>query len=106
MPIVEKRPCIMLAFFFNIQADASLDLKSGAGKKPICCLKSVMVGDNNPIQLISHRGAAEHMQGAASGEPVTCGALCLIFFISEATNFRYSSQSNFYRFFSHARVLV
>lgn len=65
----------MLAFFFDIQADASLDLKSGAGKKPICCLKSVMAGDNNPIQLISHRGAAEHMQGAASGEPVTWGIM-------------------------------
>lgn len=49
----------MLAFCFHIQADASLDLKSGAGKKPSCCLKSVMVEDNNLIQLINHREAVE-----------------------------------------------
>lgn len=42
-------------------AFASLDLKGDAGKEPSCWLESVVVGDNNPVQLISPREAAQHL---------------------------------------------
>lgn len=44
---------------FHIQDDASLDLISDAGKESSCWLKSVVVEDNNSIQLMKRREAAE-----------------------------------------------
>lgn len=56
---MEKRSYITLAFSFHIQAYASLDLKSDAEKELSCWLKSVVVGESNSKQLISHREAAK-----------------------------------------------